>query len=169
MKVSGEHDRISCWILSNQNLRRTALFLSAERLWIKNSAYGSFCGASKAAKVLMLNAAGTVKCTMFWSVLSTGEWGVSEQYDYFQNYWLFWVCVTSLRRPESLSILLTVNTPHFLTIKGVEVNAGQTASFHCTVNGRKRDSFRLWLQVRPISFWLPSETISECRDEAPGC
>lgn len=44
-----------------------------------------------------------------------------------------------------------VNTPHFLTIKGVEVNAGQTASFHCTVNGRKRDSFRLWLQVRSIS------------------
>uniref|UniRef100_A0A7N6C0Q7 protein-tyrosine-phosphatase n=1 Tax=Anabas testudineus TaxID=64144 RepID=A0A7N6C0Q7_ANATE len=41
-----------------------------------------------------------------------------------------------------------VNTPHFLTIKGVEVNAGQTASFHCTVNGRKRDNFRLWLQVR---------------------
>uniref|UniRef100_A0AAQ4RQU4 Receptor-type tyrosine-protein phosphatase kappa n=1 Tax=Gasterosteus aculeatus aculeatus TaxID=481459 RepID=A0AAQ4RQU4_GASAC len=29
---------------------------------------------------------------------------------------------------------------------GVEVNAGQTASFHCTVNGRKRDNFHLWLQ-----------------------
>uniref|UniRef100_A0A8C4ISW6 protein-tyrosine-phosphatase n=1 Tax=Dicentrarchus labrax TaxID=13489 RepID=A0A8C4ISW6_DICLA len=43
-----------------------------------------------------------------------------------------------------------MNTPHFLTIKGVEVNAGQTASFHCTVNGRKRDNFRLWLQVRSI-------------------
>uniref|UniRef100_A0A7N6FLK0 protein-tyrosine-phosphatase n=1 Tax=Anabas testudineus TaxID=64144 RepID=A0A7N6FLK0_ANATE len=43
-----------------------------------------------------------------------------------------------------------MNTPHFLTIKGVEVNAGQTASFHCTVNGRKRDNFRLWLQVRGI-------------------
>ncbi|XP_078144102.1 receptor-type tyrosine-protein phosphatase mu isoform X6 [Centroberyx gerrardi] len=39
-----------------------------------------------------------------------------------------------------------MNTPHFLTIKGVEVNAGQTASFHCTVNGRKRDNFHLWLQ-----------------------
>nr|XP_057917306.1 receptor-type tyrosine-protein phosphatase mu-like isoform X8 [Doryrhamphus excisus] len=39
-----------------------------------------------------------------------------------------------------------MNTPHFLTIKGVEVNAGQTASFHCTVNGRKRDNFILWLQ-----------------------
>uniref|UniRef100_A0A674MTT3 protein-tyrosine-phosphatase n=1 Tax=Takifugu rubripes TaxID=31033 RepID=A0A674MTT3_TAKRU len=39
-----------------------------------------------------------------------------------------------------------MNTPHFLTIKGVEVNAGQTASFHCTVNGRKKDNFRLWLQ-----------------------
>uniref|UniRef100_A0A3B4Y7T5 protein-tyrosine-phosphatase n=1 Tax=Seriola lalandi dorsalis TaxID=1841481 RepID=A0A3B4Y7T5_SERLL len=41
---------------------------------------------------------------------------------------------------------MPLNTPHFLTIKGVEVNAGQTASFHCTVNGRKRDNFRLWLQ-----------------------
>lgn len=40
-----------------------------------------------------------------------------------------------------------VNTPHFLTIKGVEVNAGQTAAFHCTVNGRQRDNFNLWLQV----------------------
>uniref|UniRef100_A0A669DBL7 protein-tyrosine-phosphatase n=1 Tax=Oreochromis niloticus TaxID=8128 RepID=A0A669DBL7_ORENI len=45
-----------------------------------------------------------------------------------------------------------MNTPHFLTIKGVEVNAGQTASFHCTVNGRKRDNFRLWLQVQGIDF-----------------
>uniref|UniRef100_H3DBL9 Receptor-type tyrosine-protein phosphatase kappa n=1 Tax=Tetraodon nigroviridis TaxID=99883 RepID=H3DBL9_TETNG len=43
-----------------------------------------------------------------------------------------------------------MNTPHFLTIKGVEVNAGQTASFHCTVNGRKRDNFRLWLQQQGI-------------------
>uniref|UniRef100_A0A3Q3MTD1 Protein tyrosine phosphatase receptor type M n=1 Tax=Mastacembelus armatus TaxID=205130 RepID=A0A3Q3MTD1_9TELE len=43
-----------------------------------------------------------------------------------------------------------MNTPHFLTIKGVEVNAGQTASFHCTVNGRKRDNFRLWLQVSAV-------------------
>ncbi|XP_046883842.1 receptor-type tyrosine-protein phosphatase mu isoform X3 [Hypomesus transpacificus] len=39
-----------------------------------------------------------------------------------------------------------MNTPHFLTIKGVEVNAGQTATFQCTVNGRKRDNFNLWLQ-----------------------
>ncbi|XP_071233664.1 receptor-type tyrosine-protein phosphatase mu-like [Salvelinus alpinus] len=39
-----------------------------------------------------------------------------------------------------------MNTPHFLTIKGVEVNAGQTAAFHCTVNGRQRDTFNLWLQ-----------------------
>ncbi|XP_045069432.1 receptor-type tyrosine-protein phosphatase mu-like, partial [Coregonus clupeaformis] len=39
-----------------------------------------------------------------------------------------------------------MNTPHFLTIKGVEVNAGQTAAFHCTVNGRQRDNFNLWLQ-----------------------
>ncbi|XP_056326044.1 receptor-type tyrosine-protein phosphatase mu-like [Danio aesculapii] len=39
-----------------------------------------------------------------------------------------------------------MNTPHFLHIKGVEVNAGQTATFHCTVNGEWRDSFNLWLQ-----------------------
>nr|XP_046216543.1 receptor-type tyrosine-protein phosphatase mu-like isoform X2 [Oncorhynchus gorbuscha] len=39
-----------------------------------------------------------------------------------------------------------MNTPHFLTIKGVEVNAGQTAAFHCTVNGRQRNNFNLWLQ-----------------------
>uniref|UniRef100_A0A3P8WMT0 Receptor-type tyrosine-protein phosphatase kappa n=1 Tax=Cynoglossus semilaevis TaxID=244447 RepID=A0A3P8WMT0_CYNSE len=43
-----------------------------------------------------------------------------------------------------------MNTPHFLTIKGVEVNAGQTASFHCTVNGRKRDNFRLWNLKRSL-------------------
>uniref|UniRef100_A0A8C2IJH8 protein-tyrosine-phosphatase n=1 Tax=Cyprinus carpio TaxID=7962 RepID=A0A8C2IJH8_CYPCA len=41
-----------------------------------------------------------------------------------------------------------LNTPHFLHIKGVEVNAGQTATFLCTVNGEWRDSFNLWLQVR---------------------
>uniref|UniRef100_A0A8C2PSC8 protein-tyrosine-phosphatase n=1 Tax=Cyprinus carpio TaxID=7962 RepID=A0A8C2PSC8_CYPCA len=41
-----------------------------------------------------------------------------------------------------------MNTPHFLHIKGVEVNAGQTATFLCTVNGEWRDSFNLWLQVR---------------------
>ncbi|KAK3513246.1 hypothetical protein QTP70_009713 [Hemibagrus guttatus] len=39
-----------------------------------------------------------------------------------------------------------VTTPHFLHIKGVEVNAGQTATFHCTVNGEWRDNFHLWLQ-----------------------
>ncbi|XP_035287447.1 receptor-type tyrosine-protein phosphatase mu-like isoform X5 [Anguilla anguilla] len=39
-----------------------------------------------------------------------------------------------------------MNTPHFLQIKGVEVNAGQTATFHCTVNGHHRDNFNLWLQ-----------------------
>uniref|UniRef100_A0A673HC48 Receptor-type tyrosine-protein phosphatase kappa n=1 Tax=Sinocyclocheilus rhinocerous TaxID=307959 RepID=A0A673HC48_9TELE len=39
-----------------------------------------------------------------------------------------------------------MNTPHFLHIKGVEVNAGQTAMFHCTVNGEWRDSFNLRLQ-----------------------
>ncbi|XP_031415704.2 receptor-type tyrosine-protein phosphatase mu-like isoform X5 [Clupea harengus] len=39
-----------------------------------------------------------------------------------------------------------MNTPHFQTIKGVEVNAGQTATFHCTVNGLHKDNFYLWLQ-----------------------
>ncbi|XP_061110121.1 receptor-type tyrosine-protein phosphatase mu-like isoform X5 [Conger conger] len=39
-----------------------------------------------------------------------------------------------------------MNTPHFLQIKGVEVNAGQTATFHCTVNGHHRENFNLWLQ-----------------------
>ncbi|CAB1454472.1 unnamed protein product [Pleuronectes platessa] len=52
----------------------------------------------------------------------------------------------ALQDSSSLSAGGPLNTPHFLTIKGVEVNAGQTASFHCTVNGRKRDNFRLWLQ-----------------------
>ncbi|MGH0134039.1 UNVERIFIED_CONTAM: hypothetical protein FKN15_022887 [Acipenser sinensis] len=39
-----------------------------------------------------------------------------------------------------------VNTPHFLHIKGVEVNAGQTATFQCSANGQPKDSYRLWLQ-----------------------
>ena len=41
----------------------------------------------------------------------------------------------------------TVSTPHFLHIKGVEVNAGQTATFHCTVNGRPQSNLLLYLQV----------------------
>ncbi|XP_069033685.1 receptor-type tyrosine-protein phosphatase mu-like isoform X5 [Embiotoca jacksoni] len=39
-----------------------------------------------------------------------------------------------------------MSTPHFLHIKGVEVNAGQTATFHCTVNGRPQSSLLLYLQ-----------------------
>uniref|UniRef100_A0A8C7FX70 protein-tyrosine-phosphatase n=1 Tax=Oncorhynchus kisutch TaxID=8019 RepID=A0A8C7FX70_ONCKI len=46
------------------------------------------------------------------------------------------------------SIILQVSTPHFLHIKGVEVNARQTATFQCTVNGRPQDSHNLWLQAR---------------------
>lgn len=61
------------------------------------------------------------------------------------RYWTSWPLPDESPPP---SFFPPVNTPHFLTIKGVEVNAGQTASFHCTVNGRKRDNFRLWLQVR---------------------
>ncbi|XP_041670695.1 receptor-type tyrosine-protein phosphatase mu-like isoform X5 [Cheilinus undulatus] len=39
-----------------------------------------------------------------------------------------------------------LSTPHFLHIKGVEVNAGQTATFHCTVNGRPQSNLLLYLQ-----------------------
>uniref|UniRef100_A0AAX7TSD0 protein-tyrosine-phosphatase n=1 Tax=Astatotilapia calliptera TaxID=8154 RepID=A0AAX7TSD0_ASTCA len=39
-----------------------------------------------------------------------------------------------------------MSTPHFLHIKGVEVNAGQTATFHCTVNGRPQSNLLLYLQ-----------------------
>ncbi|XP_056155652.1 receptor-type tyrosine-protein phosphatase mu-like isoform X1 [Lampris incognitus] len=39
-----------------------------------------------------------------------------------------------------------MSTPHFLHIKGVEVNARQTATFHCTVNGRPQNNINLWLQ-----------------------
>ncbi|XP_061569727.1 receptor-type tyrosine-protein phosphatase mu-like isoform X8 [Cololabis saira] len=39
-----------------------------------------------------------------------------------------------------------MSTPHFLHIKGVEVNAGQTASFQCTVNGRPQSNLLLHLQ-----------------------
>ncbi|XP_035771361.1 receptor-type tyrosine-protein phosphatase mu-like [Neolamprologus brichardi] len=39
-----------------------------------------------------------------------------------------------------------LSTPHFLHIKGVEVNAGQTATFHCTINGRPQSNLLLYLQ-----------------------
>ncbi|XP_029283141.1 receptor-type tyrosine-protein phosphatase mu-like isoform X1 [Cottoperca gobio] len=39
-----------------------------------------------------------------------------------------------------------MSTPHFLHIKGVEVNAGQTAAFLCTVNGRPQNNLLLYLQ-----------------------
>ncbi|XP_037311363.2 receptor-type tyrosine-protein phosphatase mu isoform X2 [Pungitius pungitius] len=39
-----------------------------------------------------------------------------------------------------------MSTPHFLHIKGVEVNARQTAAFHCTVNGRPQSHLLLHLQ-----------------------
>uniref|UniRef100_A0A8C1WYU9 protein-tyrosine-phosphatase n=1 Tax=Cyprinus carpio TaxID=7962 RepID=A0A8C1WYU9_CYPCA len=42
-----------------------------------------------------------------------------------------------------------LNTPHFLHIKSVEVNARQTATFQCTINGQPKDhvNYKLWLQV----------------------
>ncbi|XP_073344017.1 protein tyrosine phosphatase receptor type Ma [Pagrus major] len=39
-----------------------------------------------------------------------------------------------------------MSTPHFLHIKGVEVNAGQKATFQCTVNGRPQSNLLLYLQ-----------------------
>uniref|UniRef100_A0A670ZM14 protein-tyrosine-phosphatase n=1 Tax=Pseudonaja textilis TaxID=8673 RepID=A0A670ZM14_PSETE len=39
------------------------------------------------------------------------------------------------------------NTPHFLRLQSVEVNAGQFATFHCTANGRTIQGNKLWLQV----------------------
>ncbi|XP_030622897.1 receptor-type tyrosine-protein phosphatase mu-like [Chanos chanos] len=41
-----------------------------------------------------------------------------------------------------------INTPHFISIKGVEVNARQTATFQCTINGQAKNhmNYRLWLQ-----------------------
>ncbi|XP_063062823.1 protein tyrosine phosphatase receptor type Ma isoform X3 [Engraulis encrasicolus] len=41
-----------------------------------------------------------------------------------------------------------MSTPHFLHIKGVEVNARQSATFSCTINGQPKDhaSYKLWLQ-----------------------
>ncbi|XP_046702490.1 protein tyrosine phosphatase receptor type Ma isoform X6 [Silurus meridionalis] len=41
-----------------------------------------------------------------------------------------------------------MSTPHFMHIKGVEVNARQTAMFHCTINGQPKDhaNYKLWLQ-----------------------
>ncbi|XP_055007338.1 receptor-type tyrosine-protein phosphatase mu [Boleophthalmus pectinirostris] len=61
-----------------------------------------------------------------------------------------------------------MNTPHFLTIKGVEVNAGQSASFHCTVNGRKRDNFRLWLQLLQLpGVWAQKNPVGSVTTEPP--
>ncbi|MFT7816073.1 receptor-type tyrosine-protein phosphatase mu-like isoform X10, partial [Arapaima gigas] len=39
-----------------------------------------------------------------------------------------------------------MKTPHFLHIKGVEVNARQTATFQCTFSGRPADIYNIWLQ-----------------------
>jgi len=51
-----------------------------------------------------------------------------------------------------LSLCLSVNTPHFLHIKSVEVNARQTATFQCTINGQPKDhvNYKLWLQVNTL-------------------
>uniref|UniRef100_A0A8C1PCL6 Protein-tyrosine-phosphatase n=1 Tax=Cyprinus carpio TaxID=7962 RepID=A0A8C1PCL6_CYPCA len=61
---------------------------------------------------------------------------------------LDWEQIDTSEKPSLDPWVPPVNTPHFLHIKGVEVNAGQTATFLCTLNGEWRDSFNLWLQVR---------------------
>uniref|UniRef100_A0A8C9YVP4 protein-tyrosine-phosphatase n=1 Tax=Sander lucioperca TaxID=283035 RepID=A0A8C9YVP4_SANLU len=86
-----------------------------------------------------------------WNVSSpaTRSWGQVELAisTYWPNFYqIVFEAITSGQRGFLAIKDIIVSTPHFLTIKGVEVNAGQTASFHCTVNGRKRDNFRLWLQ-----------------------
>uniref|UniRef100_A0A3B3ZPI1 Uncharacterized protein n=1 Tax=Periophthalmus magnuspinnatus TaxID=409849 RepID=A0A3B3ZPI1_9GOBI len=92
-----------------------------------------------------------------WNVSgpATRAWGQVELAisTYWPNYYqiVFEVVTSGQRGLVAIKDVVVqghqcMNTPHFLTIKGVEVNAGQSASFHCTVNGRKRDNFRLWLQ-----------------------
>ncbi|KAF4090042.1 hypothetical protein AMELA_G00045150 [Ameiurus melas] len=41
-----------------------------------------------------------------------------------------------------------MSTPYILNIKTIEVNARQTATFHCTINGQPKDhvNYKLWLQ-----------------------
>ncbi|KAK2859746.1 hypothetical protein Q5P01_004366 [Channa striata] len=39
-----------------------------------------------------------------------------------------------------------MSAPHFLHIKGVEVNAGQKATFQCTINGQPQSNLLLYLQ-----------------------
>ncbi|XP_067341584.1 receptor-type tyrosine-protein phosphatase mu-like isoform X7 [Channa argus] len=39
-----------------------------------------------------------------------------------------------------------MSTPHFLHIKGVEVNAGQKATFQCTIKGQPQSNLGLYLQ-----------------------
>uniref|UniRef100_A0A3Q3N708 protein-tyrosine-phosphatase n=1 Tax=Mastacembelus armatus TaxID=205130 RepID=A0A3Q3N708_9TELE len=61
----------------------------------------------------------------------------------------FWPNYYQVRpTPESPGVrtFIHLSTPHFLHIKGVEVNAAQTATFHCTVNGRPQSGLLLHLQ-----------------------
>uniref|UniRef100_A0A8C9VJI2 protein-tyrosine-phosphatase n=1 Tax=Scleropages formosus TaxID=113540 RepID=A0A8C9VJI2_SCLFO len=62
------------------------------------------------------------------------------------TFWPNFYQVSPARRPGGLAVRFAPFTPHFLHIKGVEVNAEQTATFQCTVNGRFQDSYNLWLQ-----------------------
>ncbi|KAM9826838.1 LOW QUALITY PROTEIN: receptor-type tyrosine-protein phosphatase mu-like [Neosynchiropus ocellatus] len=53
---------------------------------------------------------------------------------------------------------LCSGTPHFLHIKGVEVNAGQKATFQCTVNGRPQSNVQLYLQGMSGQYAQVTET-----------
>uniref|UniRef100_A0A8C1PAC9 Protein-tyrosine-phosphatase n=1 Tax=Cyprinus carpio TaxID=7962 RepID=A0A8C1PAC9_CYPCA len=70
---------------------------------------------------------------------------------------------------DSSHPISSLNTPHFLHIKGVEVNAGQTATFLCTLNGEWRDSFNLWLQVRRTANSTITKAFCEIWSDSLSC
>uniref|UniRef100_A0A673AEP2 protein-tyrosine-phosphatase n=1 Tax=Sphaeramia orbicularis TaxID=375764 RepID=A0A673AEP2_9TELE len=62
------------------------------------------------------------------------------------TFWPNYYQVTVMSLLTSDLCVSSVSTPHFLHIKGVEVNAGQTATFQCTVNGHPQSNLLLYLQ-----------------------
>uniref|UniRef100_A0A3Q2PK39 Receptor-type tyrosine-protein phosphatase mu-like n=1 Tax=Fundulus heteroclitus TaxID=8078 RepID=A0A3Q2PK39_FUNHE len=67
------------------------------------------------------------------------------------HYQVVFEAVSTGQRGVLVSLLImmcvsSVSTPHPLHIKGVEVNAGQTATFQCTVNGQPQSHLFLYLQ-----------------------
>uniref|UniRef100_A0A3B3UQ77 Uncharacterized protein n=1 Tax=Poecilia latipinna TaxID=48699 RepID=A0A3B3UQ77_9TELE len=61
----------------------------------------------------------------------------------------FWPNHYQVKHRPGLQALPCLSTPHPLHLKAVEVNAGQTASFQCTVNGQPQRHLLLYLQVSP--------------------